>query len=102
MTERGVIGDADYIELFGGLQGRLTAKTTLHVRGGHQRREFEDAIETIEDWVAAAGLSGRVSERTDWNLDLSRMERVSVRIRVGAASPGRGVDAATNRSNALT
>ena len=72
MIDSAVIGDADYLEVNVGLQGRLTAKTALHAQGGWHRRTFEDEIETINEWVALVGLSSRFSSRTDWGIDLSR------------------------------
>lgn len=67
-----VMGDADYLELNIGLQGRLTAKTQLHLRGGFQTRKFKDDIEDINEWTALIGLTSRYSRRTYWGVDLSR------------------------------
>jgi hypothetical protein len=72
MTDAGVWGDADYIEVDVGLEGNATAKTTVYTSLGWQNREFKDDIDSINEWTFLAGVSSRLSNRTYWGLDISR------------------------------
>ena len=72
MTDAGVWGDSDYFDCAFGAQGRVTAKTTVHARLGWEDREFEDDIDSIQDWTCLIGVSSRFSNRTYWGVDVSR------------------------------
>ena len=72
MKDSNVIGDSDYVEADVGIQGRLTAKSTLHTQLGWQNRRFKDDIEDINEWTGVIGLSSRFSSRTYWGVDASR------------------------------
>jgi hypothetical protein len=72
MHDPEVLGDADYMEVGVGLQGRLTAKSALHARGAWHRRQFDDGIKSIDTWSSTVGLSSRLSSRMDWGVDVSR------------------------------
>jgi hypothetical protein len=72
VSDSTIQGDATYGQVNVGLQGRVTAKTVAHVRGGWQIRTFEDDIEDVTEWTGLIGLSGRFSSRTYWGLDFAR------------------------------
>ncbi len=73
MSDANVIGDADYVTFDFGLQGRLTAKSTVHASVGIENREFKDKEKkSITDWVGLVGISSRYSSRTYWGIDVSR------------------------------
>jgi len=65
-------GDAEYQEASLGARGKITKKTVMTGRVGFHRREFDDDIETIDDWIASLDMLTRFSSRFQGGFEVSR------------------------------
>ncbi len=65
-------GDAEYQEVSVGVRGKVSGKTVMTGRVGFHRREFDDDIETIDDWVASLDTLTRFSSRFQGGFEVSR------------------------------
>lgn len=66
-------GDATYQQYSAGLRGELGRKTTASGRVGYETRTFDDdSIESIDTWVAGAGLATKFNGRTQGGVEVSR------------------------------
>jgi len=72
MKDDNVVGDADYVEVSGGIRGRPFTRTTVQGRVGYEHREFDDDIESIDEWTALIGASRTLWRDSEVGVNVTR------------------------------